>query len=123
MNIRTQILVAAVAIVALIYLINSIRKYKVKLQYTLTWFLLAFGILLFGCFPSLTDAVSNFFGVSTPVNILFFVGFVFLLVMIFSLTKTISYLSGEVKVLVQETAILRHKCEELEKERGQNSKE
>ena len=59
MNIRTQILVVAVAVLAFLFLIYMIRGNRLKLKYSLFWFLLVIGILVFGCFPGLTKALAK----------------------------------------------------------------
>lgn len=107
MNIKTQILVIAVVIILLIALVDMIRKNKLELKYALLWFLLGVGILIFTCFPWLTDSLARLTGVSIPVNLLFFVGFCFSLVIIFSLTTALSRLSNRVKKLTQELALLK----------------
>lgn len=113
MNIRTQILVAAVAILGILLLIYMIRGNKIRLKYALLWFVLAVGILIFGCFPGLTKTVAEFFGISQPVNMLFFAGFCFSLMIIFSLTAAVSGLWATVKKLTQELALLKKEQEEL----------
>ena len=62
MNIRTQIMVAVFAAAALFLLIYMIRGNRLKLKYALSWFVLAVGILIFGCFPSLTSCWRIFWG-------------------------------------------------------------
>lgn len=112
MNIKTQILVAVVVIVALVTLVDMIRKNKLELKYALLWFVLGIGILAFGCFPVLTELLARLTGVSMPINLLFFVGFCFSLIIIFSLTVAISRLSNRVKKLTQEMALLRMNLQE-----------
>ena len=112
MNIRTQILVVAAAVGALVVLANMIRNNKLELKYAMSWFVLGIGVLLFGCFPSLTSWLAGVLGIGTPVNMLFFAGFCFALVVIFSLTMAVSRLSNKVKKLAQELALLQKEREE-----------
>ncbi len=118
MNIRTHILVAVVVLIALWVLVNQIRKRKLKLRDSLIWFLLDAGILLFACFPGMTDGLAGSLGVSTPVNLLFFLGFLFLIVIVFAMAQGLSHLSGEVKTLTQELALLKDECEKLKNEKN-----
>ena len=122
MNIRTQIMVAVFAAAALFLLIYMIRGNRLKLKYALSWFILA-GILIFGCFPSLTSLLADFLGIETPVNVLFFAGFCFSLIIIFSLTVAVSRLSVSLKRLAQETALLKKELEEVRKERHEDAGE
>ncbi|MGI6010597.1 MAG: DUF2304 domain-containing protein [Ruminococcus sp.] len=113
MNIRTQILVIVVVVIALAVLIYMIHGSMMKMKYALTWFLLAAGVLIFCCFPSLTSALAGFFGIGTPINMLFFAGFCFSLIIIFSLTAAVSRLSGRQKRMTQEMALLKKELEEI----------
>ena len=47
------------------------------LKYALLWIVLAVSILILGCFPQLITWIAHFFGVQTPINMLFFIGFCF----------------------------------------------
>ena len=115
MNIRTQIMVIVLVAAALFLLIYMIRGNRLKLKYALSWFVLAVGILIFGCFPSLTSLLADFLGIGTPVNVLFFAGFCFSLIIIFSLTVAVSRLSVSLKRLTQEMALLKKELEEVGK--------
>lgn len=112
MNIKTQILVAVVVIMAIALLINMIRKNKLELKYCLLWFLLGIAILTFDCFPQLTVELASLLGIGQPVNLLFFAGFCFSLLIIFSLTAAVSRLSVKVKILTQEIALLEKQNDE-----------
>lgn len=111
MNVKTQILVIIIVIIGLVALINMIRKNKVDLRYSLLWFVLGVGVLVFACVPSLTEKLARLFGVGLPINLLFFVGFCFSLVIIFSLSVAVSKLAEKVKKLTQEVGILKEKLE------------
>lgn len=115
MNVKTQVLVAVVVIVAMAVLVNMIRKNRLELKYCLLWFLLGVAILVFDCFPWLTTGLAAVLGIGQPINFLFFAGFCFSLLIIFSLTSAISRLSVRVKVLTQELALLKMELESLEK--------
>ncbi|NCB92995.1 MAG: DUF2304 domain-containing protein [Clostridia bacterium] len=115
MNIRTQVFVAVIVIIALILLINMIRKNQLELKYALLWFVLGIGILVFGCFPWLTASMANLLGIGLPINLLFFAGFCFSLMIIFSLTMAISRLSVKMKKMIQEIALLKKQMDELTK--------
>lgn len=118
MNIKTQILVAVVVVVAMAALINMIRNNKLELKYCLLWFLLGMAILIFDCFPWLTARLAALIGIGQPINLLFFAGFCFSLLIIFSLTAVVSRLSVKVKKLTQELALLEKKLENIEDSKG-----
>lgn len=115
MNTRTQILVIVVALLALIMIFQLIRKKKMGLKYALLWIVLAVSILILGCFPQLITWIAHFFGVQIPINMLFFIGFCFSLLIIFSLSAALSRNSEKIKKLTQEMGLLEKKLNSLEK--------
>ncbi len=112
MNTRTQILVVTVAVLTFIYLIHLVRKKKLELRYALLWIVLDAAILVLGCFPILITKLAVFFGVQTPINMLFFIGFCFSLVIIFSLSAALSRNSEKIKRLTQEIGLLEKRLRE-----------
>lgn len=120
MNIRTQIFVVIVVVLGMLYLVNMIRKNKLELKYSLLWFVLGIGILIFGCFPQLTAYFAKIFGIGQPINLLFFIGFCFLLVIIFSLSLAVSRLSVKVKRLTQEMGLLQKDLKTMREKNGEN---
>lgn len=119
MSLRTQIIVAAVVIIALFALSGMVKKKKIEMKYALIWYLLALVILVFDLFPGLLDKITAFMGVGLAVNMLFFMGFCFALVIIFVLTLWVSKLSVKVKQLTQELALLDKKLSEAHLTQGE----
>ncbi len=117
MNIRIQVIVAVGILVALFIIINMIRKKKLELRYALAWLFVGVGILVLDCFPQLIARLSKQLGIASPINMLFFFGFCFALVIIFVLTIAISRMSIRIKELTQEMALYMKKSEE---EHGEN---
>lgn len=105
MNIRIQIIIMIIIILALGVIINMIRRKRLELKYALAWILVGLGILILDCFPSLIDWLAAKLGIASPVNMLFFLGFCFSLVIIFTLTVTVSNMSVTIKQLAQEIAL------------------
>ena len=105
MNIRIQIIVAVVILLALAIIINMIRKKKLELRYALSWLFVGGCILVLDCFPQLITWISMKLGIASPINMLFFFGFCFSLVIIFVLTMAMSRMSNRMKQLVQEVAL------------------
>lgn len=106
MNIRIQIIIAIGVLGALTVIVNMIRKKKLELRYALAWLFVGSGVLVLDCFPQLIDWMSKQLGIASPVNMLFFLGFCFSLVIIFVLTVAISRMSIRIKQLAQEIALL-----------------
>lgn len=108
---KLRIYVVTLSIIFLIYLINMIRRNKINLKYILSWISISIGILIIAIFPKLLTLFANFLGVSDPMNALYFVGFIFLIIVVFSLTVAQSRLSDKVKLLSQEIALISYEKE------------
>lgn len=113
MNIRIQIIVAVIIIIALCVIVNMIRKKRLELRYALAWLLVGIGILILDCFPDLITWLAKKVGIASPVNMLFFFGFCFSLVIIFVLTISVSRMSIRIKQLAQEIALYEKKWDDL----------
>ena len=106
MNIRTQIIVAVVVLAAFFYLIGKIRKNKLELKYALSWIILGVLILLLDIFPGIIAKLAEICGIGIPINMVFFLGFCFLLALTFTLSVLVSGLSQKTKALTQRIGIL-----------------
>ena len=105
MDIKIQIIIAICVLIALTIIVNMIRKKKLELSYALAWLLVGSGVLLLDCFPQLITWLSKQLGIANPMNMLFFFGFCFSLIIIFVLTIAISRMSTRIKQLAQEMAL------------------
>ncbi|MFJ8421377.1 DUF2304 domain-containing protein [Bacillus wiedmannii] len=115
MTIRLQILIILGVIVGLIIFTNLVRKEKLELKYVLTWYGVLIGILMIGIFPKSIDVVSYLLGVATPINALFFLGFLFVTCVLFFLTVVVSRSSIRIKELTQVIAIYQHENEKMKR--------
>ncbi|GAA6409251.1 DUF2304 domain-containing protein [Blautia hominis] len=106
MNIRTQIIVAVIVLAAFAYLIGKIRKNKLELKYALSWIVMGALILLLDFFPGIIAKLAEICGIGMPINMIFFLGFCFLLALTFTLSVLVSGLSQKTKVLTQRIGIL-----------------
>ena len=112
MNIRIQIIIAIIIVIALGIIINMIRKKGLELRYALAWLAVGVGILILDVFPGLINYISQLMGFISPINMLFFVGFCFSLGIIFVLTVAVSRMSVRIKELAQEVALQRKREKE-----------
>lgn len=117
MNIRIQIIIAVIVILALCVIINMIRKKRLELRYALAWLIVGVGILVLDCFPVLIAWIARQLGIASPVNMLFFFGFCFSLMIIFVLTVSVSRMSIRIKQLAQELALYEKSNDDVLSER------
>ena len=114
MTVKLQIVIAAAILVVFAVLINMIRRKSLELKYALSWMLVLTALFVFACAPWLLNVVSEFLGIYAPDNMIFFLGFCFSLLIIFTLTVALSRLSNSVRTLDQIVALNEKKLEELE---------
>lgn len=111
-------------LIYLLIIMFLMRKGKMNLKYSLVWLLTGVVMLVCAAFPGVVHLVAKLFGVYSDVNIVFFVGVCFLLVIILSLTSIVSLLSDRLRSLTQTQAILEKRVRELEhKIEGKDSEE
>ena len=107
MTLRLQIMVIIFIVLAVLYIVNQLRKKKLYYRFGLGWLLIIFCILVLTVSPKLLSMLAGFLGITLPINMLFFFGFCFIVILVFSMSMMISSLSDRVKKLSQEIAILR----------------
>ena len=107
MDIKIQIIIAVGVLIAMCVVVNMIRRKNLELRHALTWLAVGASILVLDCFPNLIAWISKQIGIASPVNMLFFFGFCFSLVIIFTLTVAMSRMSIRIKQLAQELALYK----------------
>lgn len=107
MSFRLQVVLFFIIILGMIYIINLVKKKCMNLRYALIWIIVSICILVLTAFPEILDIISEILGIASPVNMLFFFGFCFSIIIIFSLSIALSRLSEKVKTMAQEIAIMR----------------
>lgn len=120
MSTKFTIILVILIITAFTILTNQIRRKKLQLQYSLNWMMLLLIILILVIFPQIINWFSIITGIGVPVNLVFFLGFCFVLILVYSLTLSVSKLSAENKELAQKIALLSKKISEDEKNENRN---
>ena len=105
MSIRIKCVIIAVLILGLLKILGIIKKNKLELKYALSWLFLELGILIITLIPNLLNVISKVLGIYNEINMLFFLGFVFIILVIFSLTMSLSRNSERVRKMAQEIAL------------------
>ncbi|MEY8390592.1 DUF2304 domain-containing protein [Lachnospiraceae bacterium] len=106
MSLRLQAILLILLICILIGLITQVKRKKLDLKYTLSWFALIIALIILTCFPKLLIIIADFLGITTPINMIFFCGFCFSLVIIYTLTAAISKMADNIRSLTQKIALL-----------------
>ncbi len=104
---QLRIIIIVSMLLALIYIVGNIRRQKINFRYGIGWMVVAILIMLLAICPQILDLISYLLGIAVPVNMLFFMGFILVVIVIFSLSRSVSDLSEKVKQLSQELAIAK----------------
>ena len=105
MSIRIKCVIIVVLILGLLKILGLIKRNKLELKYALSWLFLELGILIITLIPNLLNVISKVLGIYKEINMLFFLGFVFIILVIFSLTMSLSRNSERVRKMAQEIAL------------------
>ena len=68
MTLKAQVLICIVLIIALIAIVNMVRKRSLELKYVLVWICADIILFIFTLFPSTMGHVAAFFGIYSPVK-------------------------------------------------------
>ncbi|MBO5278408.1 MAG: DUF2304 domain-containing protein [Lachnospiraceae bacterium] len=121
MTLKIQIIIGIILVSGLCYVVNLIRKNKVELKYALPWLGAGVAVLAIDCFPVLMNELADLVGIGSPVNMIFFVGFLFVLVIVFAMTVALSIASSSVKRLTQKIALIEKRVRDLEEVIAKNN--
>lgn len=106
---KVRIAIILVLFIGLFVIVNLIRKRSLELKYALTWLILGAGLLLVVLVPGLLDMLATALGIYNPMNMVFFLGFLFSIIVIFALTMSISNNSNRVRKMAQKIALNEYK--------------
>lgn len=114
MSLRVRIVVIVIMLLIIANIIRLMSKKMIDYKYGLGWSLVAIIVLILAAFPGVLIGIAKITGVIAPVNMLFFLGFIFSLAIIFSMSKTVSKLQDKINRMSQEIAILRKEIQDKE---------
>ncbi|MGD8793701.1 MAG: DUF2304 domain-containing protein [Anaerolineae bacterium] len=95
------------------FILEMVRRRKLREEYSWLWILTAVGYLGVAVFPDLGLELSRFFGSSSPISTFAFIGLFFLFVLCIQFSVQISRLTEQNKNLTQQVAILDSEIKEL----------
>ena len=109
MNLKLQIIVAVVILLALAGIANMVRRETLDIKFALSWLTVGALVLVLDIFPGIMNYLVHLLGIDLPVNMMFFFGFCFTLFLVFILTVKVSRQSEQLKRLTQEVALLEER--------------
>ncbi|MCI9166891.1 MAG: DUF2304 domain-containing protein [Dorea sp.] len=115
MTLQAQVIIIVFLFFVLAVIVNMIRQRRLELKYVLLWMGCDIALIILTCFPDLMNVLARILGIQSPMNMIFFLGFLFSLIIIFSLTVTISHFTAMVRKMAQEIALLSDELNEKTK--------
>lgn len=106
------------AVVILGFMLELLRRRRLREKYAALWILVAIFVMVGLAFPRLLERAASLVGVTLPVNLVFFVALVLLLLVCVQLSAELSTLEAESQTLAEEVALLRNRIERLERRAG-----
>jgi hypothetical protein len=100
-----QILAIAMAVVLLIAVIMMLRSYVLPEKYAVIWIIASIVAIVLSAWPDLLAAVSNFFGIAQPINLLFVGGFFVVLLLLMQVSLELARTRDELRRVVQRVAL------------------
>lgn len=104
---RITLLAVGASVVLLLYILEMVRRRKLRTEYSILWLFGAAVMLLFSLNKSWLDSVSSAVGIFYPPSFLFLVGMLFILLILIHFSITISKLYQMNKRMTQEMALLK----------------
>jgi len=115
MTLEIRLIIIALLLIGLIFIINMIKKRKLELQYVITWIFLDLGLFLIVVIPGFLNWITKICGVYDATNMVFFLGFLFSIMLIFNITKTVSKNSERERKLAQRMALAEYENKRFRK--------
>ena len=114
MDIKFRIFLAVCVAVYFLLLFFMLKKNQLGLKYALMWILCGFAMIVFVAVPELVFAASALVGISNPVNAVFLLFAVLVIMLLISITAIISALNEKSLRLAQTVALLEERLRRLE---------
>jgi len=100
-----QILAIILSVAMLIFVLVLLRFYFLPEKYAVIWLVAAIVAIILSAFPAILDAISGFFGISQPINLLFVAGFFVVLLLLMQLSLELARTRDELRRVVQSLAV------------------
>jgi hypothetical protein len=108
-----NILAGLTAVVTFIFVFSLLRKGVLREKYAVLWLFFSGAALLFAIFPGLLVWFSGVIGVAEPVNLLFFITVVLLILVSVQLSYELSRHEARIRRLAEDVALLDQQIRDL----------
>lgn len=109
---------AATAALMLVFIIEMLRRRRLRERHALWWLLLGVLNLIAALFPAVLEATSRLLGIEVPTNLVFFVGIIVLVLVSVQQSSELTKLEEQSRLLAEEHSLLKNRVELLEHRNG-----
>ena len=109
-----NILAAIAALITFVFVIDLLRRGVLREKYAVLWLFFSGAALMLAIFPAVLVWLTGVLGVAEPVNLLFFVTIVLLVLVSIQLSYELSRHEARIRRLAEEVALLQ---EEINRQR------
>ena len=111
-----NILAAIAALITFIFVIDMLRRGVLREKYAVLWLFFSGAALLLAIFPAILVWLTEVLGVAEPVNLLFFVTIVLLVLVSVQLSYELSRHEARIRRLAEEVALLQEEINSQRKD-------
>lgn len=112
MNVASALVIAIVMVLAVL---QMLRQGKLREKYTVLWLIVGGLTIVLGLFPQLLDWAASLVGIRVPANLLFALAIMLLVGVSLHVSRELTILEDETRILAEEVSILRGSVEALER--------
>lgn len=114
MTATAYIIGIAVALVMLAFVVELLRRRRLRERHAVWWMLATILALIAGLFPGVLEWAAMLAGVAVPANLVFFVSIGVLVIVCIQHSAELTSLESKTRVLAERAALLELKLEKLE---------
>lgn len=114
MNVKLVVFVVSLIILGEFYFFWMLKKNALDLKYTLIWIIGGIFMLIITVFQEPLEYFTHLLGISLPINLVFFLGFIYVLGILLSQTFVISNNAQRMRNLTQRIALIEKDQRESE---------
>lgn len=112
LGLRLTLIIGSLLYLAVI--LALLRRKRLNVQYSIIWLASAVVFLLFSIFPVIVAGIGNLFKIEMPANLVFTMLFIFVLLLLLSLSTIVTGFSNKIRQLAQANALLEKRVRQLE---------
>lgn len=98
-------------LIFIFHVLNNVKKNKLSIRNSIVWLVMSVAVIICVFQVKNLTELAHLVGIKTLSNLIFFLGFIFLIYVVFDLTRIVSMQNKKIITLTQELGILRKEIE------------